>query len=124
MPKEWALKVDDHVVIDSPRGLAVARVVSIDASAQIDVDADFDYRWAVQRVDTSAYDARVAKEQSFSGMMLDVERTRQREALLEDMRKHLPEGSAARALFEDATKLIDVPAPVHTGFEAPKAGSV
>ena len=103
--KAAGLVVGDYVVVETERGMAVVRVAEVHGSAQIDVDADFDYKWIVQKVDRSEYDAQSGKEAAFSMMMLEVERTRQREVLLDDMRKHLPDGSEARRLFEQATTL-------------------
>lgn len=102
------LKEGDHVVVETASaGLTVDKVMEVHTAPQIDVDADFDYKWIVQKVDRTEYDARVKRESDFAQMMLEVERTRQREALVEDMRKNLPEGSRALSLFENATKLVE-----------------
>lgn len=110
--KVTGVKVGDSVVVDSPsKGLCVVPVVEVHDTPQIDLDAPFEYKWIVQKVDRAEYDSLVDKERQFGQMMLEVERTRQREALLVDLRAHLPEGSQARKLFDNATQLITITAP-------------
>jgi len=105
-PKDAGIAVDDAVVVESPsNGLCIVRVVEVHQTPQIDLDAPFEYKWIVQKVDRTGYDERVARERKFADMMLEVERTRQREQLMNDMRANLPEGSEARKLFDSATAL-------------------
>jgi D-alanyl-D-alanine carboxypeptidase len=105
-PKSADVSEGDHVIVNTARGLVVVKVASVDDTPQIDVDADYDYKWIVQKVDLAAYDARVQREGNFVNVMRDVERVRQREALVADMREHLPEGSEARRLFDSATRQL------------------
>lgn len=101
-PLAMGLRVDDLVIVHSEsRGWAFARVMVVDETADIDVDADSNYHWIVQRVDREGYQALIDKEKMFGTQMLKVERARQRESLLDSFRASLPEGSAARALFDN-----------------------
>lgn len=106
-PKDMGVELDDVVIVDTPsNGLVTALVVQVDEVAQVDVDADFEYKWVVQKVDRTDYDARVERERKFGEMMLEVERVNQREKLLGDMRANLPDGSQARLLFDRATNML------------------
>lgn len=119
--KDWNVAVDDAVVVESPQnGLQIVRVVEVHASPQIDLDAPFEYKWVIQKIDRAEHDAQVAKEHEFNQMMLEVERTRQRELTLNDLRTHLPEGSEARRLFEAAQQLLP---PVPAATQAPNGGT-
>lgn len=122
-PLSDGIQAGDHVVVSTHKGFAVAKVLEVHNLPQIDVDADFDYKWIVQKVDTTAFDARVNRETDFGQMMLEVERTRQREALVDDMRRHLPEGSEALALFERATMLVEGTVGQAAPVTPPNAGS-
>jgi hypothetical protein len=116
--KDEGIKVDDAVVVESPQnGLMIVRVVAVHDAPQIDLDAPFEYKWIIQKIDRTAHDEQVDKERRFNDMMLEVERTRQREATLGNMREHLPEGSEARRLFDQAQTLL----PSVPTYEAPPA---
>lgn len=125
VPLAWEIKDGDTLIVLTPqRGLAFVHVVSVDERPDIDLDADFEYRWAVQKVDLTEFQELTLKEQKFNDQMLEVERVKQRESLLDSFRNSLPEGSAARALFEQTTAQLGVtveapPAPP----EFPQAGS-
>lgn len=105
--KDSGIKVDDAVIVESPQnGLQIVRVVEVHDTPQIDLDAPFEYKWIIQRVDRTEHDEQVAKERQFNDTMLEVERTRIREETLNNMRQHLPEGSEARKLFDQAQALL------------------
>lgn len=112
VPKAWNVQAGDVVVVDSPKvGLKLANVVIVDASPQIDVDASFDYKWAVAKIDLNEYSNLINKEARFADTMLQVERTKQRESLVSSFMDSLPEGSEARKLFEATTASLAAPTP-------------
>lgn len=123
--KDSGVKVDDAVIVESPQnGLQIVRVVEVHDTPQIDLDAPFEYKWIIQRVDRTEHDEQVAKERQFNDTMLEVERTRIREETLNNMRQHLPEGSEARKLFDQAQALLPTaPAKPETPPNAPAWGS-
>jgi len=103
-PREAGVQVGDHVVTYSDsRGLAIGRVVRVDDAPDIDIDASFEYKWIVQRIDREGYQDRVERERAFNAKMLEVERVKQREELVNSFLSNLPEGSEARRLFEQTT---------------------
>lgn len=109
VPKDWNVEKNDVLVVERNGGMNLVHVVRVDGEPDIDLDANFDYKWAVQKVDRSAYDALVEKEKGFQDTMLNVERVKQRESLLQSFRESLPEGSEARRLFEQTTASIAGP---------------
>lgn len=110
VPKAWGVKEGDTLLVFARSDLKAANVVKVDIDPDIDVDADFTYQWAVQRVDFEYYNELVATERRFGESMLEVERIKQRESLLNSFRESLPEGSVARELFEQTTASLTPPA--------------
>ncbi len=101
------LKADDFVVVDHPKGgPMVGLVISVDAVANIDVDADFEYKWIVQKINRVPYETRLKKESEFLETMKAVEREAQRSELVKKFAEHLPEGSPARQLYDTAVSNV------------------
>lgn len=98
---------DDYVVVNSPsKGLVICKVVGVDKTPRIDIDADFTYQWIVQKVDTTEYNRVKEQEREFMDTLLEIERARQKDILMNSFCEHLPEGSSARVLFDNAVKRI------------------
>jgi hypothetical protein len=112
------VKVDDYVVVHTPQhGLAIAKVVKVDEVPDIDLDAPFDYKWIVQRIDRESYNERLEREKRFAASMLEVERQEQREKLVTSFKDSLPEGSAARALFDQTVASLAAPTSATAGVD-------
>lgn len=112
VPQAWGVKVDDELLVETGVGLIIVTVVSVDDTPDIDVDADFDYKWAVQKVDRTEYNELVDKEKRFAVSLQEIERVKHRDAVVSAFRESLPEGSEARRLFEQtAGSLAPPPAP-------------
>lgn len=109
-PHSYKLEVNDYVVVETPKGgPAVVIVTKVDETPNIDPDADFDYKWVVQRVDRTEYLARLEREQIFLETMKEVEREAQKAKLIEKFATHLPEGSEARRKYDEAIALAATP---------------
>lgn len=104
------VKPGDYVVVMAPSDIPkVVVVVDVHATPNIDLDADFSYKWVIQVVDCTAYDAQLKAEKDFKQTLTTIEREKQRESLLTDFTKHLPEGSAARLKFDTAVQQLISP---------------
>lgn len=104
VPKAWNVQEGDQlIVLSTEAGLAIVTVDTVDAEPDIDIDANFTYKWAVQRVDMTEYQSLTEREKVFQDEMLRIERVKQRESLVNSFRDSLPEGSEARKLFEQTT---------------------
>lgn len=121
VPKHWGIAEGETLVVPARGMIAFATVVSVDEFPVIDVDADFTYQWAVGRVDFEHYNELVESERKFGETLQEVERVKQRESLLTSFRDSLPEGSAARALFEQTTAQLQAPPAPEAPPAAPKA---
>lgn len=65
------------VVVASPsKGYCLARVVEIHDVPQIDVNASFDYKWIVAKVDDSRYTELVEEDKEFTKRMREHEQTK------------------------------------------------
>lgn len=95
--KDEGYKVGDTAVALTERGLVLVVVAEVHESAQLDLDADFDYKWLVQRVDTSKLVKQQQAEKNFQAAILEIERRKQRERVkkeLMDFYGDTPEGLA------------------------------
>ncbi len=100
-PLNMQLEEGDSVVVNPPSGLKIAEVKKVDQYAKIDVDADYDYHWIVQKVDTTEYDKLNATEEKCKEMLLEIERQSQRAKMVAQLESELPMGSPARKLFDE-----------------------
>jgi hypothetical protein len=106
------LQPEDYCIIIAPSGVPqVVRVVSVDTKPKLDLDADFSYKWIVQKVDITAYNEQLAAEEAFREVLNDIERENQREILLKEFTNRMPEGSAARLKFDRAVQQFTLQAP-------------
>lgn len=121
VPLDANIQDGDFVVVyRDTTGLNIGMVTRVDAAPQIDVDANYDYKWIVQRIDREAYQARVDAERVFADAMLNVERARQQEAMIRGFHENLPEGSEARRLFDQTVQKLAAPTVVQA---PPPAGN-
>lgn len=124
VPLTWNVQEGDELLVETSAGLVIVNVVKVDATPDIDVDANFDYKWAVQRVDRTEYNDLVEKEKRFAASLQEIERIKQRDSLLASFRESLPEGSAARALFEQTTASLQAPVAPKAPPAPPMDGKV
>lgn len=118
VPKAWNVAGDDQlIVLTSQSGLSIVTVIHVDLEPDIDIDANHDYKWAVQKIDLSEFRDLTEREKSFKDQMTQIERVKQRESLVNSFRDSLPEGSEARKLFEATTASLAPPS------DFPMAGS-
>lgn len=93
--------------MDSPsKGLVVVEVVGTDKAPRIDLDADFTYKWIVQKVELKAYEEQLEREAKAMDALQEVERQRQRDILLQEFQLRLPEGTDARKLFDQTVQQL------------------
>lgn len=111
VPLSWCVEEGDMLLVKTKHTLKTVTVVSVDDAPDIDIDAEFDYVWAAQKVDLTEYKSLTEREKEFSKQMIEIERVKQREELIESFRTSLPDGSAARILFEQTTASLSPPPP-------------
>lgn len=110
--KSLKLVAGDRVLVDSPsKGLIVVYVAKVDDVAKVDLDASFDYKFIVQKVDTSAYDAILAQKLEFDDAIRAIEMERQREKLQEEYASRFETGTKAGKMFADLISMNFLTAP-------------
>ena len=78
VPLDAGVKVDDFVVVESSiTGYAVAKVVKVDESPDINLDATYPYSWIVQKVDLDPYYERREREQRINKQLFKLEQRKQ-----------------------------------------------
>jgi hypothetical protein len=120
VPKHWGVKVHDALVVES-NGLQVVQVVGVDKQADIDPDADFAYKWAVQKVDRSGHEAQLKREQLFLEQLADVERIHRRVEVLDKATSALGVGTDAAKAFQAAVAGLTGEAVAEATAAAPEA---
>lgn len=94
------LVAGDHVIVPAAGGMAVVKVADIDENLDIDLDANHEYQWVVQKLDTTVYDRLQKEAKEFYEVQLAVEREKQRKTFQDAYIKDLPPESPARLKFE------------------------
>lgn len=95
------IKVGDHLVVQTADGqLKTVRCIAV--GEPIDLNADFEYKFIVQRIDLTAYQICLDHEEKVKEMLLTAERQRQTDEVIEQYKKAYPEGTPARQQLDEA----------------------
>lgn len=85
MPYAMDLRVGDAVVVPvTSGGFKIGQVIAVDAQPGLNLDAPFQYKWVVGKVDFQAYNERLMMEDRIGAKVQDLER--------ENLRKNLVAG--------------------------------
>lgn len=99
----------DKVLVDARGQLKVGLVVSVDATPQIDVESDIDYKWIVQKVDMTRYEQILESERQFGVQMEEARKAAVRAQLKQQFFDSFPIDSPMRAvLSQGCTSLNQV----------------
>ena len=101
------LKVGDEVVVDARGESKVVTVKRVDLAPKIDLNATYEYKWVIQKVEKEAYAERLKVEEEVKETLIAVEAEHQRTKLIEKMKAHLPEESQARKMFDSAMNRLN-----------------
>jgi hypothetical protein len=102
VPVDWNVQVKDQLVIDSPRnGMTVVLVVGVDKVPTFP-DESITYKWAVQKVDCTAYDGLVTKEEAFLERLAEIDLLHKRANMLQKAREALGSDTEAAQAFDAA----------------------
>ena len=100
----------DHVVCDTARGFALGVVYEVVNEPVLQGNDAHEWKWIVSKVDFTGHELRKKQESEFKKSMADVELLRKQDEALKQYRNSLPEGSAARQVFENAVAAVAVTA--------------
>jgi hypothetical protein len=105
VPAGWDTQDGDILAVHTPTGMALVQVKEVHREPRL--DGDFDYKWAVGKVDFTEYHEREVKEATFLSALADAERARRRQEMLQQARDALGNaGSSARKKFDSAVKAL------------------
>jgi len=86
--KEYTFKSDidfedDDLAVVHVNGIfKIVRIVSTDGIPDIDLDAEFEYKWIVQKIDRTEYHRKMELEKEAHHKLMMLEKASQRERLL------------------------------------------
>lgn len=77
-----SLEEDDYVVVESRKGIQVARVQGVNREPAVDPDDDIEYRWAFQKVDLSALQTQLDLQDKITTKLRERRKLSQRQQAL------------------------------------------
>ena len=80
--KSLELKDGDRAIVAASGALTVVTVIQVDEEPDIDWDAEFDYKWIVQKIDFTLYQALLERDANFRKKLEKVEVANKREQVL------------------------------------------
>lgn len=99
-------KVGDVVVVPpTGKGLGLATVVAVDPEPDLNFEGDIEYKWLIAKVDFTQYINVQGKETALIRGLRDVERQKERQALLDHYQLALPQEGEARKLIDEARQI-------------------
>lgn len=100
--------VGDMVIVP-PSGAgklpSIATVVRLDSEPELNFESGVEYKWAIGRVDTSAYDNTMQRERDLIRMLRENQKKEQRAKLLASYQLSLPEDENSRKIFDQARQI-------------------
>jgi len=98
-------KVGDTAIVETaavPPKLKIVHIIEVHDVPMIDTDANFDYKWLVQKIDRTQYDTIVENEGKFLLAMQEVERTKKKAEIKDHFIGLLGDDTEATKLLENA----------------------
>lgn len=97
---ELGLAAGDFAVVHSRDSLSIVRIVTVHSTPQIDSNARFQYKWVVDKIDCSAYRARLSEEEKLGRLLRQLEFTEKHKALRERMQAACADDATLRAAWQ------------------------
>lgn len=79
--------VGDYAVVHARDELKIVKIVQIHDTPKIDVNAHFEYKWVIQKIDFRAFKARHQEQQRIETLLNALHIAERKEALLERLNK-------------------------------------
>ena len=106
VPLDAGIQAEDYVVVEtSTTGYAIAQVVKVDDSPDINLDAPYPYSWIVQKINLDPYYERREREQRINKQLFKLEQRKQQMNMVEQFRSMLRESDLTE--FETAVKELN-----------------
>ena len=106
VPLDAGVRVDDFVVVESSvTGYSVAKVVKVDESPDINLDAPYQYPWIIQKINLDPYYERQERERRIQQQLFKLEQRKQRVNIVEQFRAMLRDSDLTA--FESVIKELN-----------------
>ena len=106
VPLDAGVRVDDFVVVESSvTGYAVAKVVKVDESPDINLDAPYQYPWIIQKINLDPYYERQERERRIQQQLFKLEQRKQQVNIVEQFRAMLRDSDLTA--FESVIKELN-----------------
>lgn len=83
--KDWNVADGDVLVVEAPSSVLTFVIVEKVVEGEIDITADFNYKWAVGKVDLESYHEQLAKEAEVAVELKALRRKAQQKKALADL---------------------------------------
>lgn len=84
---------------------SIGTVVGVDDEPDLNFESGIEYKWAIGKVDTSAYANIMKREKELIKMLREQEKKTQRQRLLESYQLSLPDDPESRKIFDQARQI-------------------
>lgn len=88
---------------------SIGTVVRVDDEPELNFESGIEYKWAIARIDTQAYDIVMVREKELIKMLREQEKKQQRQKLLESYQLALPDDAESRKIFDQARQISTFP---------------
>jgi uncharacterized caspase-like protein len=105
----WNIQPDDRVIVNSPKqNLVVVKVDSVSSDPDLNFAEVGNFKWIVQRVDTSQYDAITQQETELTQKVQALLRKQAQEKFLNDFSSALDGNPQKDAIIEELRNQADM----------------
>lgn len=99
--------IGDHVVVSTTKGMRVGVIREVHASPQIDLHADYDYKWVVGKINMDDYLATLHREKAFTTALEEIERQKQREEVRKSFAESMGDSDLLTNMFNGAISSLN-----------------
>lgn len=73
----------DLAVVHANNGLTIVQISHVDAMPQLELSANFNYKWVIDKIDLTSFKARLNEEQALKQLLAKLAHVEQQKQLLE-----------------------------------------
>ncbi len=100
------LAVGDYAVVHAQNALKIVKIVQVHAAPAIDINAKFEYKWVIQKIDFSAFKARHSEQKQIHEMLNALEIAERREALMDRLNKMSDKDDGFKQVLKDTLAML------------------
>ena len=94
------LVVGDFAVVHANDALKIVKIVQVHATPNIDINARYEYKWVVQKIDFTAFKTRHKEQKGINDMLTALEIAERQEALMARLDKMSAKDSTFATLLQ------------------------